>query len=309
MSTSITNETCSTPSLTDADFRNELRNLLEMDFQYFCILGMQKSGTSWIQLMLSAHPEIAITALGETEILNYFPDGLRNIQDACRQRSWSYQITNEDMQLMSRFYLQYVLHKFHGSEAKVIGEKNPNYRRILPYISTVIPHARIIHVIRDPRDVIVSRFFHEMRTRPDYMKDNYNLSPSKKPESLPDEYVVTSLQQYNDSISQIRNDKLLFPASQYCEVHYEDMHKDPSTQLSSLFRFLNVSNNDKITADCIEAGDFKRFSGGRKRGEEDTSSFFRKGIVGDWQNYLTPNQISAVKQSESSLLSDLGYTK
>jgi hypothetical protein len=67
----------------------------------------------------------------------------------------------------------------------------------------------------------------------------------------------------------------------------------------------------KITAErllgIVHAHDFKRLSGGRREGEEDVTSHYRKGIVGDWQRAFTPRVKERFKELYGPLLGQLGY--
>jgi hypothetical protein len=47
----------------------------------------------------------------------------------------------------------------------------------------------------------------------------------------------------------------------------------------------------------------------RKRGQEDSSSRSRKGIVGDWKNVFTEEDKSGFKEIAGDLLIKLGYEK
>jgi hypothetical protein len=58
---------------------------------------------------------------------------------------------------------------------------------------------------------------------------------------------------------------------------------------------------------CVESASFERLSRGRQRGEEDPSSFFRKGIAGDWQNVFTEEDKRVFKEEAGDLLIKLGY--
>jgi hypothetical protein len=58
---------------------------------------------------------------------------------------------------------------------------------------------------------------------------------------------------------------------------------------------------------CVEAADFERVSGGRKRGEEDSSSLFRKGVAGDWRSVFTERDKRVFKEAAGELLIKLGY--
>ena len=55
---------------------------------------------------------------------------------------------------------------------------------------------------------------------------------------------------------------------------------------------------------------FERFAEGRKRGEANVQSEYRKGIIGDWKNYFTDRDKDQFKASEAGrLLIELGYEK
>jgi lipopolysaccharide transport system ATP-binding protein len=48
---------------------------------------------------------------------------------------------------------------------------------------------------------------------------------------------------------------------------------------------------------------------GRKPGEEDVTSHYRKGVSGDWQNHFTDNIKAAFKEKFGQILIDTGYEK
>jgi hypothetical protein len=58
---------------------------------------------------------------------------------------------------------------------------------------------------------------------------------------------------------------------------------------------------------CVEATSFERLSLGRERGEEDPSSFFRKGVAGDWRNTFTEEDRRVFKREAGDSLIELGY--
>jgi hypothetical protein len=57
-----------------------------------------------------------------------------------------------------------------------------------------------------------------------------------------------------------------------------------------------------IVEACVEATAFDRLSGGRMPGEED-----RNGVVGDWENWFTPEQQAAFDEAGGKLLTELDY--
>lgn len=203
--------------------------------------------------------------------------------------------------------MQYSLLKIHGKDAKIVGEKSPNYRSILPFINEVFPSCKIIHVIRDPRDVIVSAFFHIRRGDPQFLTNTYNIAPDAPVDALPESFVLNHAQKYARDVRKAKEEKCLFNPKQYLEIKYEDLQDGVLEHMKNVLTFLKVSIDYPIIERCIEAAAFEKFSGGRKKGEEDSMSFFRKGIVGDWKNYLTRSQEEAVVSICGELMSELGY--
>lgn len=67
----------------------------------------------------------------------------------------------------------------------------------------------------------------------------------------------------------------------------------------------------KVTAGqlkrVLEMHRFEKLAKGRKKGQEDTSSHYRKGKAGDWQNHFTPPVKEAFKQAYGDLLIKFGY--
>ena len=52
---------------------------------------------------------------------------------------------------------------------------------------------------------------------------------------------------------------------------------------------------------------FERLAGGRKQGEENRASHYRKGQPGDWVNHFTPKVRQLFKDRYGELLVRLGY--
>lgn len=52
---------------------------------------------------------------------------------------------------------------------------------------------------------------------------------------------------------------------------------------------------------------FANMSGGRKPGEEDVTSHYRRGVAGDWKNHLTDRHLAAIRERFGDLVERLGY--
>jgi Sulfotransferase domain len=58
---------------------------------------------------------------------------------------------------------------------------------------------------------------------------------------------------------------------------------------------------------CVSSASFEKLSRGRERGQEDVTSFYRKGVAGDWKNFFTERDKQIYKEEAGELLIRLGY--
>jgi hypothetical protein len=102
----------------------------------FIIGGTQKAGSSWLKKAINNHPEVWMPPIE----LHYFSNNIRDwsFDDYCRI--------------------------FMVSEKKYVGEKSTTY---LPFVDKMIDqldnNTKIIFILRDPFDRIVSHYFHVMK--------------------------------------------------------------------------------------------------------------------------------------------------
>lgn len=93
-------------------------------------------------------------------------------------------------------------------------------------------------------------------------------------------------------------------------LRYEDLLADDERLLH---HELIVRRRLPITPEALRTAvaetRFERMAGGRKRGQEDAQSHYRKGTPGDWQNYFTPELSAACKDLFGDLLIGLGYER
>jgi hypothetical protein len=95
----------------------------------------------------------------------------------------------------------------------------------------------------------------------------------------------------------------------WAEVRYEDLLKNPHEELARLFAFLGVADDSETVGRCVDTNAFERWTEGRKPGQEESSSFYRKGEVGDWRNAFTERDKDVFKRAAGRTLVELGYER
>jgi Sulfotransferase domain len=74
-------------------------------------------------------------------------------------------------------------------------------------------------------------------------------------------------------------------------------------------RFLGADADEKSIKRCVESASFERWSGGRKRGDEESAALLRKGVAGDWRKVFTDQDKRIYKEVAGQMLIGLGYER
>jgi LPS sulfotransferase NodH len=170
---------------------------------------------------------------------------------------------------------------------------------------------KVVLMMRDPRDQLISRVFHIRRDENHIWHEHLKESSLDEAielciegrEGLPGTRTMVELSQswFNSEIEII-------------VVRYEKLVDDPQIELSKVLKYLEMNLPDGLISAIIKRNQFERLSRGRKfwdksrrRGQADPRSHFRKGIVGDWINYLNESQKILFKEVAGNKLIELGY--
>lgn len=288
------------PIINRENYLNWLQRIKELDnCKKLFIVGAQKSGTTWIQKLLNTHPEISID--GECHfqlIMGLFKNVIDNFnqQQVSRfSRSFNPEniIYNEtDFLNISKVLMDNQMLKRYEPGIKWIGDKTPEYCLILDSIKFLYPDVKIIHIIRDGRDCVTSLRFY--KNRPKYNTFNGLISY----------YVPNHWIKYIQLARKFGNAN----PDNYLEVRYEDLHNDSYSTLKNIFISLYLKDSDSIIQKCINKADFKVLSDGREKGDADNTSFYRKGIIGDWKNNMDKETHDFFQTLAGNLMSELGYS-
>ena len=171
---------------------------------------------------------------------------------------------------------------------------------------------RPILIVRDPRDVWVSFYFHvvhlhrdkQVRTEIGYTEAQSDAECLEKFVRL---YIEKPARHYPfftyENLVNAWEDKILNTG---VLVKYEDMQVDTLTVLKKISDRYALGISEKTMRDAIEKNTFRKLAG-REKGEMDSSSHKRKGIVGDWKNYFSDQLLEYVFDQQRDLFKILNY--
>jgi hypothetical protein len=287
----------------------------------FFVVGYQKSGTTWLMRMLDAHPEVLCRGEGrffgewrqkslvKSDAIRPPSSLLYALRDAeylglwIERSVWSRDDDKEEhLENLARMAVDYFLRgELAKTGKRLVGDKSPLLTpETVQEISVVYPEARLIHIIRDGRDAAVSAAHHA--------RNFGRASKEREGSDLFEEPRLRKLAaDWGGRVGRTVEDGPKLFGDRYAEVRYEDLLDRPQEEMTRLLRFLGAASDAESVRRCVDSASFERLSKGRSRGEEDPSSFFRKGVAGEWRGVFTQEDRRVFEEEAGDLLPRLGY--
>ena len=273
----------------------------------FLIAATEKSGTTWLQIMLDAPPNVLCRGEGQFagvltpaigQALKDYSEFIAGLNEKVFNETPPFPVFNaEDQAEMVRLAAARLWAKCDvADETVILGEKTPGNVRAIGTLERMFPDSRYIFIVRDCRDVVVSGHAH--------LRRQHGAAGDEPIEN----YAKRGATVWAGDVARASEAAKNAPG-RTLTLRYEDLHQDPVPPLRQACLFLGVDDGDEIIHACVEAGRFENLSGGRSRGIEDVGSQFRKGIVGDWCNVLPREARAVIAEKAGDALRELGYAQ
>lgn len=271
----------------------------------FFVVGRGRSGTTLLSRMLSGHPALSVAPEGffVMNLRRRYQGGgfrTRGIEAFChdlvaerRMAAWGLDTTDVAARLRghgadldyaracAEVYLSHAEHT-EGQTPKLVGDKNPHYALFATQLVRLFPAARFVHIVRDPRDNVLS-----------YQSVPFDLSSTGA--------LASRWLRYHRAIMRASQ----WHPDRFIRIRYEDLVTDPQGQLSAVCRFLGVAFDEAMLGFAGEAP--SSFYG-------DGSAWFDKlerpldpGQIGKWQGKLGRQDLALVEDICGHEMRQLGY--
>jgi hypothetical protein len=177
--------------------------------------------------------------------------------------------------------------------------------RLMPSFIT----TRAIHIVRDPRDVLVSfaNWTGEGIDKTiEIMSDEKSVLDNIREDAKP---VVSVLGSWSRHVSSWLNAD--FPVATF---RYEDMVSEPFETFMKIMNEIHDDPDEATVRAAVEMTSFDRLKAfeekyGFRERAPDVDAFFRKGEVGQWKNVLTNSQSDRIVSDHGEVMARLGYTE
>ncbi len=292
----------------------------------FFIFGHARSGTTLLVRLVRLHPEIHCNY--QAHFFSRRPL-LKSLVNTPETEEWLTRKSNRwnhggDLSaVMLRAAADFIMEREALRKGKrIVGDKSPLsmiHGQAVREMASIYPDARLIYIVRDGRDVLVSERFRnfveeskfltgeDKRIMRDLRRDQTPFTSGKR--SLFTEPFIRRLATgWVTDVTEVETEaKRLFPGS-FLSLRYEDLLQDPFEEMCKLWRFLGAPRIDESLADSVK----QEMSSNpdeewQSRRNEDIASFLPKGQMGNWRNLFTAGDKALFKQIAGDVLVKWGY--
>jgi hypothetical protein len=296
----------------------------DVPYRIVFILGCARSGTTWLQLLLHQHP--LIVSSQETTLFSDYlshlakswrreedhkadrvttgPSGGReaSTRGADRRRhaaGLSGILAPAEFEDLMRDFALAVFGRIAASkpDARVVVEKTPAHSYQKDLMLRLFPNAQFIHMVRDPRSVVVS------------LRQAGNLAGFDWARTS----VVSGAKYWRTCVQACR--QFSEATANYREIHYEQLHADGPAQLGQLLSWLEVDSDREFCARTIARCNIENLRNASEEVaapwplESEPTNFFRRGVPDGWRNELASGEIRAVEHVAGDIMESFGYER
>jgi hypothetical protein len=206
-------------------------------------------------------------------------------------------------------------------------------------------NLRAFHYVRDPRDIVVSAYFshrnsHSTDAWPELLEYREKLRSCSKEQGL-----FLELEFRSQQFQEMRSWKQLTANGSIRRYQVEEVIARPYETFLEIFGWLGLLDQEHYSASkrlrfllakvgcrlerlmgsavhlpraisampaegllgIVNERDFSRLSGGRRQGQADPGSHYRRGVHGDWLNHFSVEHLQVFKERYGDLVLQYGY--
>jgi hypothetical protein len=290
----------------------------------FFVLGHARSGTSFLARLLRAHPEVhcewQTQFFSERGPIPYFT--------APAFRAWLRHPSNkwvagwEPTPALLRACLDTILERGARQAGKrIVGDKSPNENadRAVRWISALYPDGRLIYIVRDGRDTILSKRIQafidqpeslgrrDRRVRQEFMAHPQAFLDGRR-SIFTEAWLESSARGWADAVgSSVAAGQELLGES-FRVVRYEDFLEDPLPPLARLWEFLGAAPVGPEIESLVRAqGGMNPEAEWHAASASGVAEFLPRGVRGAWRRLFTAADVARFDDAAGNVLETYGY--
>lgn len=266
------------------------------------LFGAPRSGTTWLQRLLASNPLISTAQESDLFDVHIGP------QLRCY---YAYQNTGRGpLGMASYFSESEFIEVMRGHAWQLLSpavrqlpnehfflEKTPSHALYLKEISQVFPDAKLIHIIRDGRDVACSICAAHRTWGSDWAPKNAR----------------EAMRMWADHVTAVTTFQSNHPHNSLCTVRYEDLLESPAAELRRICEYLKIDWSEEELSIAVNQNSFGSSTStpipvtSMGSSAIEPVGFERKGKAGSWRQEMGIWDRIWTNRNFAHLLTSLGY--
>lgn len=294
----------------------------------FFIFGHARSGTTLLMRLARLHPEVHCNYQAHFFTRQPLLKSLVNTPEA---EEWLTRKSNRWNQgvdlspLVLRASADFILERDAAREGKmIVGDKSPSstiHGQAVRDMQAVYPDAKLIYIVRDGRDVLISERFRNFVEESKFLThEDKRIIADLKVDSVPftdgrrsifnEAFIRRVAKGWVKNLQETEDEGRRLFDGNYYGLRYEDLLQTPFDEMSKLWSFLGVKNVDTFLVEKIKAEmESNPDEEWQAKRNEGIASFLPKGQAGNWSRLFTKKDKSIFKEVAGEILVKWKYEK
>ncbi|HEY9152225.1 MAG TPA: sulfotransferase [Anaerolineales bacterium] len=294
----------------------------------FFVFGHARSGTTLLMRLVRLHPEVHCDY--QAHFFTRKPL-LKSLVDSAEIEEWLTRKSNRWNQgrdlspLVLRASADFIMERDAAREGKmIVGDKSPSstiHGQSVRDMHAVYPDAKLIYIVRDGRDVLISERFRNFVEESKFLtaEDKHIVEELRKDQNqfangtrsiFTESFIRRVAKGWVTNLQEVENEGQRLYGKTYFALRYEDLLSTPFDEMRKLWKFLGVKKINKsldkeIKTEMASNPDEEWQS--QRNG--DISSFLPKGQAGNWQRLFTAKDKAIFKEIAGEMLVKWEYEK
>ena len=312
------------PALTEQELA-EVRQFFPRE--KFFIYGHARSGTTLLARLIRLHPEIHCNWQAHFFTRQPF---LTSLVDSPEEQEWLTRRSNRwnrggDLSgLVLRGAADLILEREALKVGKrIVGDKSPSsliHGQAIRDTALIYPDARIVYIIRDGRDVLISERFRNFVEGSKFLnaqdksiiadlKVNQTQFTDGSRSIFTDSFISRAAKGWVDNITETVAEGKRIYGDRFYFLRYEDLLREPFAQMTALWKTFGVEVDPALEQAIIAESAENPDEQWQAQKDDSIASFLPKGKAGNWKNMFTKADRALFKSIAGQTLIEWGYEK
>ena len=294
----------------------------------FFIFGHARSGTTLLMRLVRLHSEVHCNY--QAHFFTRQPL-LKSLVDTPEAEEWLSRKSNrwnqgQDLSpLVLRAAADFIMERDAAKAGKsIVGDKSPSstiHGQAVRDMHSIYPDAKLVYIVRDGRDVIVSERFRNFVEESKFLsrEDKRIIAGLRKDQSqftngsqsiFTETFLRRVAKGWVQNLQETEDEGRRLFGERYFSIRYEDLLAAPFVAMTKLWRFLKVKDIEGSLVEAVRSemtsNPDEEWQASRNEG---IASFLPKGQAGNWQKLFTERDKNLFKEIAGNMLVQCNYEK